>query len=126
MGQRQRYRLLGLERLCCRSGSEESGDVRKSLEAGLAEVLAREQVRREPCWTESLAVGSLAVGSASYVARIKPLVLSRQETAIVQEAEGLWALREAEVPYGDKTTSKNQCSLHSAAQKRRFLGFLSR
>ncbi len=52
-------------------------------------------MKREACWTESLAVGSPA-----FLKRIRPLILSRQETEIVKEESGLWVLREAGVPYG--------------------------
>ncbi len=38
-----------------------------------------EQFKREPCWTEGL-----AVGSAGFLERIRPLILSRQETELVQ------------------------------------------
>ena len=40
-----------------------------------------EEVKREPRWTESLAVGSL-----SLVERIKPLILSRRETKLWRPA----------------------------------------
>ena len=102
MGRRERYRLLDLERLCWRLGTEDLGTVRNNLEASLAEALAREQVQREPCWTESL-----AVGSAGFVEQVKPLILSRQETEIVEAVEGVWALRETVVPYGRETRPKS-------------------
>jgi putative transposase len=85
MGQRERYRLLDLERLGWRLRTEDLEAVRRNLEVSLAEALARAQVRREPCWTESL-----AVGSAGFVEEVKPLILSRQETEIVEAAEGVW------------------------------------
>ena len=90
MGQRKRGGLLDLER------------VQKNLEASLAEALAREQVRRETCWSESL-----AVGSPDFVKRMQPLILSRQETEIAQGQEGVWALGEAAAPYGQKAGPKS-------------------
>jgi hypothetical protein len=59
MGQRKRYRLLDLERLGWRLGTE-------------------------------------------------PLILSRQETEIVEAAEGVWVLREAVVPYGQERGLKSE------------------
>lgn len=103
MGQRERYRLIDLARLCWRLGTEDRGAVRKNLETSLAEALARDEVRRQPCWTESW-----AIGSAGFVEKVKPLILSRQETEIVEEAEGLWVLREAAVPYGQKPGPKSE------------------
>ena len=59
MGSRQRYRLIDVERLCWRLRADNVEEVRKNLIASLAERIARDEVKREPCWTESLAVGSL-------------------------------------------------------------------
>jgi putative transposase len=101
MGQRERYRLFDLERLCWRLRTDDLGAVRMNLEASLAEALAGEQVRREPCWTESL-----AVGSAGFVEEVKPLILSRQETEIVEAAEEVWVLRETVVPNGQERGPK--------------------
>jgi predicted HTH domain antitoxin len=58
MGQRQRYRMLDLDRLCWRLQADDPTDLRNNLEAALAEQLAQEQFKRETCWTEGLAVGS--------------------------------------------------------------------
>jgi putative transposase len=102
MGERKRNRLLDLERLCWRLGTEDLGTVQTNLEEGLVEALAREQVRREPCWRESL-----VVGSTGFVARMQPLIVSGQETEIVEAANGVWALQEKEVPYGEETGLKS-------------------
>jgi len=101
IGKRRRYRLIDLDRLCWRLGAGSLEDVRKNLEASLAEKIARDQVKREPCWTESL-----AVGSSGFVEKIRPLILSRLETEIVERDSGLWVLKETEIPYGQKMGSK--------------------
>jgi putative transposase len=75
MGQRQRYRLLDLERLCWRLRTDDLEAVRHNLAAVLEEMIARDQIRRQACWTENLAVGSIG-----FVKRIRPLILSRRET----------------------------------------------
>ena len=49
---------MDLERLCWRLGTDDLLGLRKNLEASLEEALTRDPVRRQPCWTESLAVGS--------------------------------------------------------------------
>ena len=102
MGQRQRYRLLDLERLCWRLATQSVEDVRANLEAALQERIAQDQVKRESRWTESLAVGSL-----SFVERIKPLILSRRETEVVQTGAEVWELQEAAVPYGQELPPKS-------------------
>jgi hypothetical protein len=50
--------LVDLERLCWRLQASNLDELRKGLVASLAEKIAREEVKREPCWTENLAVGS--------------------------------------------------------------------
>ena len=101
-GPAKRNRLLDLDRLCWRLATEDLGAAQKNLEASLAEALAREQARREPCWTESLVVGSLP-----FVKRMQPLMVSRQQTEIVEGPDGVCASREAETPYGKETGPKS-------------------
>jgi len=66
--------------------------------AGLAERIARDDVKRQPCWTESLAVGSLG-----FVEKVKPLIFFRRRTSIVPTADAVCVLQEAVIPYGQKT-----------------------
>jgi putative transposase len=101
MGRRQRYRMVDLERLCWRLGTTSLEEVRKNLEAMLQERIEREELKREPYWTESL-----AVGSPEFVKRIQPLILSRRETEIVEEKAGCWVLKEAETPYSSELGSE--------------------
>jgi len=104
MGNRRRYRLLDLERLCWRFGTDSIEDVRRNLDATLQEAIARDQLRREPCWTDSL-----AVGSRTFIDQVQPLILSRRETEIVEDKQlGLWALKEPEIPYGSELGSKTR------------------
>jgi putative transposase len=102
MGRRQRYRLLDLERLCWRLGTTSLEEVRANLEAMIQERIDRGELKREPCWTESL-----AVGSSDFVKQMQPLILSRRETEVVEEESGLWVLKEAEAPYGSEWGSKS-------------------
>ena len=60
------------------------------------------QMKREPCWTASLAVGSL-----EFVEKVKPLILSRRETEIVATADNARVLQEAVIAYGQETDLKN-------------------
>jgi len=102
MGRRQRYRLVDLERLCWRLGTTSLKEVQENLETLLEERIEQDELKREPCWTESL-----AVGSPDYLRRIQPLILSRRETEIVEEKAGLWVLKEEEAPYGLELGSKS-------------------
>jgi putative transposase len=101
MGRRRRYRLIDLDRLCWRLRATSLADVQKNLEASLADAIARDGMKREPCWTESL-----AVGSKRFVEKIKPLILSRRETEIVGRTSDGWVLRESQIPYSQKTGLK--------------------
>jgi len=67
-------------------------------------VIARDQMKREPLWTESLAVGSI-----EFVQRIQPLIPVRYETEIVQPVQNVWTLQETPIAYGQKTGPKNAC-----------------
>ena len=96
------HRVLDLDRLCWRLQAGSLADVRENLEAALGEQIAQERFQREPCWTEGL-----AVGSAAYLERIRPLILSRQETELAQQDRETWVLQEDPMPYGAKTSSKN-------------------
>jgi REP-associated tyrosine transposase len=95
LGTWRRNRLIDLDRLCWRLGTASLEEVRKNLDASLAERIGKGQLKREPCWTESLAVGSV-----SFLEKIEPQVLSRRKTEIVQTAGEVWALQETPIPYG--------------------------
>lgn len=49
----------------------------------------------------------LAVGSADFLEEIKPLILSRQETELVQTEGEIWVLQESAVPYNAKSGLKS-------------------
>jgi putative transposase len=103
MGQRQRYRVVDVDRLCWRLRVGSVDELRKNLAATLAEKVAQGEVKREPCWTESLAVGTM-----DYLEKIKPLIMSRQKTEIVESTDKTaWYLQEDSIPYGQKTRLKN-------------------
>ena len=99
MGTRERYRLLDLERLCWRLGTDRLEEVRKNLDWSLTETMARDQSKRQPFWTESLAVGSVG-----FLNKVKPLILSRRETELVEEGSELWVLKESAVAYRAKSS----------------------
>ena len=100
---RQRYRMVDVERLCRRLRAGSPDELRKNLAASLAEKIAQDEAKREPCWTESLAVGSVG-----FLEKVKPLILSRRETEIVESADNkVWSLQEEATAYGQKGGLKN-------------------
>jgi len=95
---RRRYRLIDLDRLCWRLRVDDLGLLRRNLEASLVARITEVRMRREPLWTESL-----AVGSAAFVQGAKPLILGRRQIAIAPGADGSWILQDPAPPYGVKT-----------------------
>ena len=93
IGRRRRYRVVDVERLCWRLRTDSVAEVRKNLEADLVQRIAQGQLNREACWTEGL-----AVGSAGFLERIRPLILSRQETELIERDDELWVLQEPTGP----------------------------
>jgi hypothetical protein len=67
--------------------------------------MARDEVKQEPRWTESLAVGNAVFGQ-----KIKPLILSWQETEIREIGKNIRALKQAELT-GKKQARKPAPSL---------------
>jgi putative transposase len=102
-GERRRYRLSDVERWSWRVGTDDVGEVSAHLESALVQGIAKGRVNREPMRTESL-----ALGSAGFVEKIKPLILSRQETEVIQEADGMSVLRESPAPYGRENTPEKR------------------
>jgi putative transposase len=104
MGARRRYRVVDIDRLCWRMRTDRLRDLQENLETSLAERISRDAIKREGCWTESLAIGSHA-----YVEKLRPLIHSRSETEIVSTGERGWVLEEKPEPYGQKTGLINAC-----------------
>ena len=97
MGGRRRNRLLDLDKLLwlLRAGSVE--EFRLTLQTALEEAMAKDQLKREPTWTECL-----AVGSQGYVEKIESEARNRQRLQCEQEG-GVWVLRDEHGPlYGAK------------------------
>jgi putative transposase len=76
--------------------------VRHNLEFGLGEAIGAEQLKRESWWTESL-----AVGRPGFLEKVRPMIPSRTELKNEQEQEGLWVLKEPEIPYNAIPASKS-------------------
>ena len=86
MGLRRRNQLLDIEKLLWLLRTKEVEEFRKQFEAWLQERIAKDQMKREAKWTESI-----AVGSQSFVEKFG--VGNQQEVEVVEEG-GTWVLRE--------------------------------
>ena len=94
MGERQRYRVVDLERLCWRLRASSLELMRPHLLVALEESIAEDELKRVAYWSQSI-----AVGSPRFLEKIQPQLLSRRETEIESVTEGVWALSESPVPY---------------------------
>jgi len=76
--------------------------VRSNLEAALADEIARggQSVSR-----------SGQKGSAGFVEKVKPMVLTRRETEVIEREEGRQRLQESPPPYGQKASPKSGANL---------------
>jgi putative transposase len=89
MGQRRRHRLLDVSKLLYLLRGPSLDDFRKHFEHALAESIAKNQVKRQEQWTQSL-----AVGSQKFVQSLQPQVRNRRVTECCEQ-EGAWVLKEA-------------------------------
>jgi len=88
IGQRRRNHLLDSEKLLQLLGNPSPTEFRTHFDYALAEMIAKDQTKREDRWTESL-----AVGSQKFAVEIAPKVRNRQQTQSVQEGNA-WILKE--------------------------------
>jgi putative transposase len=107
MGTWRRNRIIDLDRLCWRVGTADLAEIRRNLERSLEEKIARDQLKREPCWTESL-----AVGTPSFLEEIEPQISFRRTTEIVRTADDGWALQETPIPYGRENDPEKRAMGH--------------
>ncbi|MCB1126113.1 MAG: hypothetical protein KDM81_06440 [Verrucomicrobiae bacterium] len=95
VGVRQRYRILDVARVLALLGGVTVEDFRGHYEEMINERIAKDQMRRDPRWTEAV-----AVGSEGFVRGLATRIKGRQKLEIGPGAgEGEWVLREAVLPY---------------------------
>ena len=88
MGQRKRNRLLDVEKLLWLLRSSDLGEFQLHFNRALEESMAKDEMQREPKWTNSL-----AVGSQTYVENMKGEVRNRQTLESRQDGDA-WILRD--------------------------------
>ena len=89
MGLRRRNRLLDVDKLLWLLRVSTVEDLRSNLEYCLAADIVKDQLKRDPKWTESL-----AVGSQHFVEQVENLMRNRQTMEVCQD-DGTWVLRES-------------------------------
>lgn len=102
MGLRQRYSILDLEEVAQLGGTTNQSRFAEWYDAGLADRIKSGSLKREPVWTESI-----AVGSKGFVSRVAALAKNRKRLEITQWDETCWAVRERVGCYDVKKDSEN-------------------
>jgi putative transposase len=90
----QRYRIVDIATLCRLLECGSAQELRRRLALRAEQTLAEQDVRREPVWTESL-----AVGRPDYLLRIKQALGPRATGRALAEACGVGVLQEEAAPY---------------------------
>lgn len=93
MGFRKRNRLINLDILLEHLRAPSLESFRENYEQGLAESIRREELRREPKWTESL-----AVGSESFTRKLGGAIDQRMKLDVFEDKSdpSSWILRETQ------------------------------
>ena len=107
MGLRQRFRIIDFERVLEALGGVRADEFRQHYEERIMERIAKDEMKREPEWTEAI-----AVGSERFVREMAQVIRGRQDLVINGTGE-TWTLKEAEIPYdafpGSKTSCRDHC-----------------
>jgi hypothetical protein len=102
IGKRKRYRLIDLDCVLKwfdgMSREKLKGQYRNAIEL----TIEREEMGRNPVWTESI-----AVGSEEFVKHISDQIQTRIRLKVDEVADGIWVVREPLVPYNGFLHSEN-------------------
>jgi len=101
VGTRTRHTVLRMDKMLELVGAGSREEFVRDYAATLEELIGRGGLRREPHWTESI-----AVGSREYVAAIDDQIKGRMRTKPSETQDGAWSVREPEAPYGQISGTK--------------------
>ena len=101
VGTRTRHTVLRMDKMLELVGAGSREEFVRGYAATLEELIGRGGLRREPHWTESI-----AVGSREYVAAIDDQIKGRMRTKPSETQDGAWSVREPEAPYGQISGTK--------------------
>jgi putative transposase len=103
LGQRKRFRLLDLDRLLALLEMANAAEFMKFHDDRIAFALDRKLLRREPHWSEAI-----AVGSKPYVEDIAARLNRRKRLSVESAVDGAWCVRECLETYDTKNRGKNR------------------
>lgn len=104
MGLRQRFRILDIDYVLALFRVTSIEDFRRHYDALIAERIAQGNLKREPKWTESI-----AVGSEDYVRQVADQIKGRQQLEITGQGNS-WILRDASTSYADFSGMEFACN----------------
>lgn len=94
MGERQRYRIVDLDQVLELWECKSVGSFREHYRFVVEEAIRNRLIQREPCWTESIAVGSEA-----FVKEVGAKTDNRRELYYTEPLPGGWAVHESKSSY---------------------------
>jgi len=100
-GARTRYTVLRIDKVLELVGAGGHEQFARDNAAALEEVIDRGGLRREPHWSEAI-----AVGSREYVAAIDDQIKGRIRTKTSESQDGSWSVREPGMAYGQNPGTK--------------------
>jgi putative transposase len=107
-GQRQRYRTIDQERLLESTGFATMAQFSDAYAQSVRERIGLDMSDREPCWTESVAVGDV-----DFVQEAEKSCSYRQSMEVAEielpGQESVWVVREAPEPYSTDSEQESTC-----------------
>jgi hypothetical protein len=95
IGTRKRYTVLSMDKVVELVGGGDREQFARDYAAALEDAIDRGDLRREPYWSESI-----AVGSKDYVSGIADQIKGRAKIKVKETDGGAWSVHEPVVPYG--------------------------
>jgi len=95
IGTRKRYTVLSMDKVVELVGGGDREQFARDYAAALEDAIDRGDLRPEPYWSESI-----AVGSKDYVSGIADQIKGRAKIKVKETDGGAWSVHEPVVPYG--------------------------
>ena len=95
MGIRKRYCLINMDMVLAQYQETSIDDFRSNYAFAIQDAINRQELQRDPAWTESI-----AVGTKSFVDEIQQATNNRTDFTIKEVSANKWTIKETTTPYG--------------------------
>jgi len=95
MGIRKRYCLINMDMVLAQYQEASIDDFRSNYAFAIQDAINRQELQRDPAWTESI-----AVGTKSFVDEIQQATNNRTDFTINEVSTNKWTIKETTTPYG--------------------------